>query len=383
VYSEDSIQRYGEKLDEKIAQLESQWQANEKQEKLLDDEEPWRPPPQEESMERRLARLKREQERVNQALKELERRRAQHEAAGVKAPKAIASVTDPQSRVMPDKEGKSKPNYNAQLAVDTAHGVVVAVQVNDEPTDCGQLTPMLKAVEQQCGALPKEVSADSQYNTGPELAAVEAMRVTAYLPDAGENSGPKDGKNAEPERKTQEEVLAAVRRGEPLTPERVSALPRDDQGRIDKSAFTYEATTDTYRCPAGQTLNYQRTSRDRKKSGEIHRRQYGGCAACATCPLAKHCCKDPQQGRTINRDQYEEPRERLRARMNSEEGRQKYKKRRETVEPRIGWVKRGLGVRRFMRRGLEAVNTEWVLVATAMNVAILLKHWDQVMPVIG
>jgi hypothetical protein len=85
----------------------------------------------------------------------------------------------------------------------------------------------------------------------------------------------------------------------------------------------------------------------------------------------------------INRDQYEEHRERLRARMKTEEGKQRYKRRRETVEPRIGWAKRGLGVRRFMRRGLEAVRMEWMLVCTAMNVSILLRNWEMVMGVIG
>ncbi len=133
----------------------------------------------------------------------------------------------------------------------------------------------------------------------------------------------------------------------------------------------------------GQTLGFVRTSSDRKKSGVVIRRQYGNCAACAACPLAKMCCRDPQKGRMINRDQYEEHRERLRARMSSEQGRQKYQKRRETVEPRIGWAKRGLGVRRFLRRGLQAVTTEWTLVATAMNVSILLRHWEKVIQVIG
>jgi len=279
-------------------------------------------------------------------------------------------------------EGKSKPNYNGQLAVDTEHGVVVATQVNDEPTDSGQLTPMLKEVEQQCGRLPAEVSADSQYNTGPELAAVEAMKVVGFLPDSGECSGPRKGKNPEEQKKT-EEALAAVRRGEAITVEQAAALPQDDRGRIDKSVFPYDAEKDEYRCPRGQTLKYVRSSQDRKKSGVVLRRQYGGCAACSTCPLASRCCHDPQKGRMINRDQYEEHRERLRARMNSEEGRQRYKKRRETVEPRIGWAKRGFGVRRFLRRGLEAVSTEWSLLATAMNLSILLKHWEKVMAVIG
>jgi transposase len=160
-------------------------------------------------------------------------------------------------------------------------------------------------------------------------------------------------------------------------------LPKDRDERIDKPAFTYDAENDTYGCPMGQTLKYVHSSQDRKKSGVMIRRQYGNGTACAMGPIASLCCKDPKKGRTINRDQYEEHRERLRARMNSEEGRQKYKKRRETVEPRIGWAKRGLGVRRFMRRGLEAVTTEWSLVATAMNAAIRLRNWEKVMPVIG
>jgi transposase len=382
VHKEESIQKHLGKLDEQIAKLEAEWQANEKQEEsLLGDVVPWTPKAHD-SMERRLSRMKKEQERLNQALKEIGRRREENVEAGAKPPKAIASVTDPESRVMPDKEGKSKPNYNAQLAVDTAHGVVVAAQVNDEAVDTGQLTPMLKEVEQQCGRLPQEASADSAYNSGPELAALEEMKVAGFLPDSGEGSGPKKGKSPEEEKKT-EEALAAVQRGEALSVEQASALPQDDQGRIDKSAFTYDAEKDAYRCPMGQMLTFVRSSQDRKKSGVMIRRQYGDCAACAACPLARLCCKDPSKGRMINRDQYEAHRERLRARMNSEEGRQKYKKRRETVEPRIGWAKRGLGVRRFMRRGLEAVTTEWSLVATAMNVAILLKNWEQVMRVIG
>ena len=42
----------------------------------------------------------------------------------------------------------------------------------------------------------------------------------------------------------------------------------------------------------------------------------------------------------------------------------------------------GLGVRRFLRRGLEAVRTEWSLLCTAVNVGILLRHWPEVMKVL-
>ena len=43
--------------------------------------------------------------------------------------------------------------------------------------------------------LPDEVSADSQYNTGPELARLEEMDVVGYLPDSGTRSEEKSSPN--------------------------------------------------------------------------------------------------------------------------------------------------------------------------------------------
>ncbi len=86
--------------------------------------------------------------------------------------------------------------------------------------------------------------------------------------------------------------------------------------------------------------------------------------------------------RRIERDPYEEYRERMRARMASPEGRAAYRRRRETVEPRIGWIQHGFGVRRFLRRGLEPVRTEGSLICTVANLAILLRHWVKVAAVL-
>ena len=161
-------------------------------------------------------------------------------------------------------------------------------------------------------------------------------------------------------------------------------MPCDPIGRIDKAAFAYQAATDTYRCPAGHSLPVLRSSRDEKKWGVAVRKQYGFAAdpPCAQCPHATACCSQPARGRTISRDQYEDCRERLRARMDSDEGRAIYPRRRETVEPRIGHIKHGLGVRRFLRRGLEKVRTEWTMVCTVVNVGILLRHWKEVRAVL-
>lgn len=94
------------------------------------------------------------------------------------------------------------------------------------------------------------------------------------------------------------------------------------------------------------------------------------------------CCKTPSAGRIVNRDQYEAYRERIRARMSSDDGKALYRLRGQTVEPRFGLIKYGLGIRRFLRRGLAAVRTEWELVATAVNIGILLRHWNQVRTVL-
>jgi transposase len=273
---------------------------------------------------------------------------------------------------MKDKEGRSKPNYNTQVAVDDTCGAIVAEDVNDEPDDSGQLAPMVEQVIEHCGAKPRSVSADSQYNTGPDLAAMEDREIDCYLPDSGQNS-----EAASPSESSQE-ALARVHEGRALSESQWEALPRNNRSLIDRSAFVYDETKDEYRCPAGETLVFLRTSCDKKKWGTAKRRQYGGCAACATCAHAKSCCKNPDSGRVLSRDQYEDHRERLRRRMSTEVGRDIYKRRKHTVEPRIGHIKHNLGVRRFLRRGIEKVKTEWSMVCSAVNLGILLRHWDEV-----
>ena len=68
--------------------------------------------------------------------------------------------------------------------------------------------------------------------------------------------------------------------------------------------------------------------------------------------------------------------------MAAEEGREIYKRRKYTVEPRIGHVKHNLGVRRFLQRGIEKVKTEWIMVCTAVNLGIVLRHWEEIVKVL-
>jgi len=269
-----------------------------------------------------MAKMKRMQQRLQRALLNIGRRREASEHP--KAPRALASISDPDSRFMPSKEGGYRPNYSAQIGVDAAHGVIVAAEANDRVEDAGQLVPMLNETQRNCGVLPNEASADSSYNTGPDLAALERMGVTGYLPENNERS---DG------------------------------------------------------CPMGQPLTPWRIDQDRKNWGERLRQQYK-CSACQSCPHTRDCCINPVRGRTVGRDQHEECRERLKVRMATTAGLSRYRLRAQTVEPRIGLIKHVWGVRRFLHRGMDAVRTEWLGVCTAVNVSILLRHWDKVQAVL-
>jgi transposase len=375
VLSEEKIRAMAARAEEAVAAWEAEWAANEARETaVLGDSVPWAAP-EGRALSQRLARKKRELERLNRAIEAVERRRAEAEEAGSAAPRAIAVTSDPDSRSMRDKEGRSKPNYNAQLAVDSGSGMILGEAVNDRAEDSGQLTPLLEEVRENCGRLPAEASADSQYNTGPELAAIEQMSVVVYVPDAHQRSS---GALRPLE---QSEALAAVAAGQELSAAQWPALPRDAKGFLDKSAFVYDANKNEYRCPAGRPLPLLRMSCKSTRAGRTVRQQYR-CTSCSSCPQAPACCRKPTVGRIVNRDQYEEHRERMRIRMASPEGRARYRLRKQTVEPCIGRIKHNLGVRRFLRRSLAKVATEWALLCTAVNVGVLLRHWDAVKAVL-
>ena len=63
----------------------------------------------------------------------------------------------------------------------------------------------------------------------------------------------------------------------------------------------------------------------------------------------------------------------MQARLNTEENKQKYKRRKGTVEPVFGIIKNVLGFRQFLLRGIENVKTEWQLVTLAYNCKRLAK----------
>ena len=67
------------------------------------------------------------------------------------------------------------------------------------------------------------------------------------------------------------------------------------------------------------------------------------------------------------------PRDRMRRKLRTKRGRQRYALRMETVEPVFGQIKAGRGFRQFLLRGLKKVNGEWSLICTGHNLLKLFR----------
>lgn len=74
-------------------------------------------------------------------------------------------------------------------------------------------------------------------------------------------------------------------------------------------------------------------------------------------------------------------RERMKAKVLTDEGRAKYSHRKETVEPVFGQIKRCMGFRQFSMRGRQACEGEWSLICTAHNLLKLARHGAKAMAV--
>jgi transposase len=106
-------------------------------------------------------------------------------------PGAQRSFTDPDSRIMPHgtQKGSILQGYNAQAAVDGEAQVIVAAELVQDTTDNHQLVPMLEQVEQNVGAKPQAVSADSGYWDPAQVEDARLQGIDLHVAVAKEKHG--------------------------------------------------------------------------------------------------------------------------------------------------------------------------------------------------
>lgn len=242
-------------------------------------------------------------------------------AAVAAALEKLKQHPEPEARFMKTTEGK-RPAYNVQTAVDTEHGLIVAQAVTTETNDTRSLLPMAEAAKEAVGAPGcLHVVADTGYSSGDQLEQCEAAGIVPHVPTN-------------------------------------RTMNNQGEGNLfDRSLFTYEKKTDTFRCPAGQTLQRRGFQGDRKRVIYQASRR-----ACGECPLKPQCTA--ARRRTVYRFLHEESLHRSQQQATAEVMRL----RRSTVEYPFALLKYCIfGHPRFLLRGLSGAQTEISLGVMAYN----------------
>lgn len=318
------------KLDEALAQLDEEENSSESSET-------------EKELTKRVEQLEREKEKLqrghDEACKRTEEKRA-HD--GKNAKEARVPVTDPDARVLPNKEGGHGPNYNPTAAVDAETGLVVAGDVPESADEASSLCGTVAEAEEAMGEPVQKVLCDSNFSSGHNLKELSESRIGVYSPVEAHST------DSSAERPDPTEPVAEDRRDE---------LPKRG-GKLDRSAFIYDPEEDCFFCPMGRCLDRHRTVDRKTKQGSSKAVEYK-CGDCSDCPLSSQCLSRSARTRRVSLDAFEPYREEVNRRMSTEEGSRLYKKRAPLSEGVFGCIKGAMGIRQFLTRGIERVTAEW------------------------
>ena len=311
-----------------------------------------------------LIDARRRQQQIQAAVDELVRLDAAHEKPPQRLP-----LTDPQSRMMPNKEGGFAPNYTPTATVDVESGLIVEATVLGVINEDQHLIPAINSVQEQFGLKkpPAEVLVDGLIGTGANLAAAEERGITVYSPCSIPDPA------ANPALRADLTQPVPADQWDRLPMKKVTVSGKAGM-QLDKSAFVYDAEQNCYWCPQGQSLPYLNTTSEPSGTGKRIRQRYQAAAeACAACPLRDRCLTGRAQARQISREQYESQRERHAQRMAQPEAQEKYALRRHVGERPFAVIKHQFGLRRFLLRGLKRVQAEWHWAVCAFNLLRLMS----------
>ena len=102
-------------------------------------------------------------------------------AYGEPEAKAQSNFTDPENQIMKTSSEGFQQCYNAQMAVDGEHQIIVATQVGPQVNDQGQLVGLLDGVNETFGVEPAVVLADAGYCNEPDLLELENRGIDAHV----------------------------------------------------------------------------------------------------------------------------------------------------------------------------------------------------------
>jgi transposase len=258
---------------------------------------------------------------------EMQRMQALAEAVEA-APDHQISLTDPDARSMATSgRGTGMVGYNVQTAVDARHHLIVDHQVTNVGHDRDQLAAMATRAKAMMQVEHLEAVADRGYFSGNEIVACEEADITAYVPK------PQTSNN-------------------------------HAKGLFNKRDFVYQPETNTYRCPAGQSLIWRYRDVERGMTLDCY-----WSSACGSCPIKAQCTTG--SNRRVRRWVHEDVLEAMQRRLDNSPG--KMRTRRCTAAHPFGTLKSWMGYTHFLTRTLEHVSTEMSLHVLAYNLKRVMR----------
>ncbi len=259
---------------------------------------------------------------VAEALDALRRRQAEVRAQAEALAKEGLSqkvTSEPDARLMRTARHGHQVAYNAQIAVDAQHGLIAAFDLVDEANDQCQLQPMALQARAELDAEQLTVVADAGYSNGAQGAACAEAGITAAVP-------------------------------------RPKTVNTAGAHLFSRDAFTYDAASDSWTCPAGATLKHRDTC-------NTHRQKRYATEACAGCPLKAQCTR--AERRIVTRSLDEEARQAMHRRTLDDPT--LMKRRRALAEHPFGTMKGLMGTPRFLVRGLKKAKAELALTVLGLD----------------
>ena len=244
------------------------------------------------------------------------------------------STTDPDSTYATKGGTPARLGYYNNYLVDNPSCVIVGVQATaarmSQETVAAQ--DMLARFAQWQGREPESVAADTTYGNGEFLQWLADRNVTAYMRT------------------------------------RDSALRKNNPG-YGPERFTYQPASNTYRCPAGEQLNYVGLNVRNRAHAYI-----GSAKRCGACSQKTQCTTGRYKYLAIH--MHESVRQRARELAQTPEFAQAQRQRKK-VEALFAELKNQIGLRRLRLRRLKFVREQFFLAAAAQNIKRLVRFLSQ------
>src|SRR5450432_6563 len=249
---------------------------------------------------------------------------------------SLVSQTDPDAAMVRRGRGdSSRPRYHHHRAVDDGKGVITAVETTTgSVAENHKLLDLVEQSEAHTATKVEVAVADRKYGTNENYVALAERGTASHLGDFSEGQ----------------------------------TNNHHGRGIFPDQAFKYDGATNTYRCPAGESL-YPRRSNPRRHTMEYAARP----GVCAPCPLRAQCTR-AKLGRTLQRHEKQAALDLARGQAHRPAAQRDRARRRHLMEGSFADAANNHHFKRARWRRLWRQQIQDYLIAACQNVRILLRH---------